>query len=95
MIRGLSRKNFLKAFEEKFAPTHLSIETCSISYTLGILACLTKRKRHSVNRGQLTLSLINPSKPLILGVKLEPPNFSEILLVTLKSLPTHQKGNNK
>ena len=36
-----------------------------------------------------TLSLINPSKSLRLGVNLEPPNFYEILLVTLKSSLTH------
>ena len=37
-------------------------------------------------------SLIKSSKSFMLGVKLEPPNFSELLLMTLKSLPTHQNG---
>ena len=32
--------------------------------------------------------LIKPSKSLMLEVRLDPPNFSELLLMTLKSLPT-------
>ena len=34
-------------------------------------------------------SLIKPSKSFMLEVKQEPPNFSELLLMTLKSPPTH------
>ena len=44
-------------------------------------------KRGSIN----SHSLINPSKSLMLGVKLEPPIFSKILLVTLKSAHTLER----
>ena len=40
-------------------------------------------------------SLIKPSKSFMLEVKLEPPNFYELLLITLKSPPTHYKGKER
>ena len=40
-------------------------------------------------------SLIKPSKSFMLEVRLDPPNFSEFLLMTLKSPPTHHNGKDK
>ena len=40
-------------------------------------------------------SLIKPSKSFMLEVGLEPPNFSELLLMTLKSPPTHHNGKDR
>ena len=40
-------------------------------------------------------SLIKLSKSFILEVKLEPPNFSELLLMTLKSSTTHHNGKDR
>ena len=81
---------------ESFAPSYLKITIYSASCKRG------SYKLNQVNRTFLSggstnsLSLMKSSKSLMQGVNLELPIFffffSEILLMTLKSHPTHQFG---